>query len=525
MNKPKQIFLSAAMLAAGFAHAQPLAEGAKMVRYERFNAAKAALTGPATTDARAAYYLGLAQLGSEDTAAAIATFSRFPDDAANLSGLARIQFLRNNSAEGLRLSAAAADKGKKKDWEPLKFAGDAVNYGGGPVQKAIEYYKQALTRQDNDEIRLALGDAYRRTGPTGGGEAMNNYEAVTARSAGNSFAYSKIGNLWYAARRYDSALTNYSRAKETDVQNPLPYRDLANAYFNVGRYELAKQNVDRYYDLSDKTVEDKIQRMNILFLAKYYDSAIIAAQELIAANVNRPYIYRILGYSQYEKKDYPVALSSLQIFFQRQDAARVLPSDYKYYGLALMRSGAFDSGRTYLERAVAADSTPTKTTTLRDIAEGLADVKGDSVYRLRGTYYGRLVNADTAAAKVNDYYYWGYWNYFGKAYADAATAFRAMEAKSAANRPIALLWQGKVAAAGDPEAKSGSAVPFYTQWLAEPETEKYIKAPKDLMQAYQYMAYYAYQKGDKAQTKTYADKILAIEPTNKFATDLLKSGK
>src|SRR5690606_2370026 len=271
----------------------------------------------------------------EDTAGARATFSKYPEDPANMAGMARLAFLSGNAAEGQRLATAVADKAKRKDWQTLVYAADAINYGGGNVQDAIKYYEEAIKRGggDNIDLRIGLGDAYQKL-PGGGGKAMDNYEAAIAKDPKNSLGHSRIGALWYAARNYDAALKSYQQAKDADPANPLPYNDLANAYFYVGKYDLARQNIEQYLKLSDQSCDDKIRYANILYLGKDYAEAISKMTEVMGSCGERPYMYRVLGVSQYETKDYQNALQNMQTFFVKQtDEKKILPIDYKYMGL------------------------------------------------------------------------------------------------------------------------------------------------------------------------------------------------
>lgn len=498
------------------ATAQSVDEGAKMVRYERYETAKRILTPLAATDPRAAYYLGLAELGLENKAAAEAAFRRFPEEPTTMAGLARLAFMNGNRAEGERLVKAVADKAKKKDVEPLRFAADAWNYSGAGPTQAVELYNKVLERGDDNAVRVALGDAYSKING-GAGNAMSNYQKVVAADPKNSLAYSRMGAIWYQTRvRYDSALANYGRAKEADPENPLPYRDLANAYFYVGKYDLAKQNADRYYELSDKTTEDKIQKANLEFLTKNYDAAIGQMQELINTPARKPYMYRVIGYSQYEKANYEAAAASLRTFFATSEPAKILPSDYLYFGLAQLRMKQTDSAEASLNKALALDTARNKSETYRKIAEGMKEAKD---YARSAEWYGRLVNDPAAQSTATDHFWYGVMYYYGKNYDRAAQVFAQMEQKYP-EIALATYWRGRVGAAQDQEGKTGAAVEHYTKWLASPNTETYTKKDPDLMQAYQYLALYYYNKNDKAKTDQYLGLITAIEPGNSMVKQI-----
>src|SRR5689334_13537483 len=153
----KQPIVIIAAMALGFsAQAQSLDEGIKLVKYERYESARKVLAPMAGGNAAANYYLGLADLGLEDVTAAKADFAKFPQDPANMAGMARVAYTEKNVAEGNRIAKEVAGKAKKKDWEPLKYAADAITYtDGGDFQQAIAWYKDALTKNDNADLHIS----------------------------------------------------------------------------------------------------------------------------------------------------------------------------------------------------------------------------------------------------------------------------------------------------------------------------------------------------------------------------------
>ncbi len=516
------IVIVAAMSLSMQVAAQSLEEGVKMYQYERYETAKKVLTPLAATNPLANYYLGLSELGLENTATAQTIFSKYAENAANLAGLARVAFATGNVPEGQRIAKLVADQAKKKEWEPLKYAADAVTYSSGSnKQTAIDWYKQALTKTDNVSLRLALGDAYRQV-MGGGGEAMNNYERVTTKEPNNSLAFSKIGSLWYDAKNYKLALENYNKAKLADSLNPLPYRDLANAYFWTGKYELAKKNIEHYLELSDKTTDDQIQYANILYMSKDYKGAIDKVTTLMQSGVSKPGFYGILAYSQLETKDSTNALINVRKYFASQKAEKIFPSDYINYGKIFLLNNNADSADIYFNKAVAVDTSKDKAERYREIADGFKNTKTTEGYAKAGEWYGKIIN-ENPEAKALDYFYTGFYNYYSKNYTNASKAFEQMEAKFP-EQPSATYWRARVESAQDEDAKKGTAAPFYEKWLNN-TVAGYEKKNADLMYAYQYLALYYFNKGDKTNTATYLAKIESIEPSNAFLKQMKELNK
>lgn len=514
---------AAAAIALAFnVNAQSVQDGEKMINYGRFESAKKALAPLAGKDAQANYYMGIAELELGNVNEARSIFAKYPDDFYNQAGMARVLFHEGKKDEAAKILTGIIDKAKKKDWEKYKVAADAITYStGGNANDAIAWYKKAIEIKEGGDANtlIGLGDAYLKV-QGGGGEAMSSFEKAVEKGTNNSLAYSKIGSLWYAAHNYDAALKSYGQAKDTDPSNPLPYKDLADAYQRAGKYENALTNIQKFLELSDKSIDDQITYANLLFLSQKYAEAQTKIQELMAKGVTKPYLYRLIGYSAYETKDYSKALENMRLFFAKQPQDKYIAEDYLYYGkimgaLAVKDTANAkmynDSADVYFNKAVTLDNSTDKSETYRKIAEGFNEAKS---YEKAGQWYGKIV-AENPNAPALDYFNWGLYSYYGKNYNEATKAFAAMKAKYP-EEAVVPYWQGRVAAALDTEAKTGAAVPFYKEWLALPKEHKQA----DLMNAYQYLAYYYYNSNNEQEATEWINKILSVEPTNDFANQV-----
>ncbi len=508
----KTIVIFIALLCSANVWAQSVDDGIKMYKYEKYQSAEKILTPLAAANPMANYYLGLCQLADGKINDAKSTFGKFPDDVANMSGMARVAFAENNATQAMQILQTVVSKARKKEWEPFKYAADAINYSdNGNYQQAIDWYKSALTKTDNADVHIGLGDAYQKM-PGGGGEAMNNYEDVTAKDPKNSLVFSRIGALWYAAHAWNDALTNYNKAKEADASNPIPNRDLANVYFRVGKYEDALKNIKMYMDLSDNSCDDKIQYATILFLAKHYPEAITAANEVIAkCSPVKPAIYGILGFSQKETNDTINALKNASRYIQNQNPKKITSDDYLDFAWIFMQARQADSANFYFNKALQSDSAKDKSDIYRQIAEGF---KTNKDYPKSAFWYNRIIT-DNPNASASDYAWTTIMYYYAKDYPNAAKNAEMWESKYP-DPPSGTYWRGRVAAAVDNEAKEGTAIPFFDKWLGivGPNHDK----KNDLKTAYDYELLYYFNKDNKDKMKELEDKIIAIDPND----DLLK---
>ncbi len=510
MNIKKFFVVMSAVALSLNASAQSWEEGAKMYNYQRYSTAKNMLAPMAEKDPMANYYLGLAELELGNVDAAKALFSKYPENNANISGLIRVAFLKGDAAGAMQMAKNLADKTKRKQWEPLKYAADAVTYGvakgkGGDIQQAINWYKDALAVNDNAELLVAMGDANLLVS-TNSGVAVTSYEKAVEKDPKNSLAHSRMGKTWYEAKNYKLALESYEKAKQSDPSNPLPYCALADAYSYVGNYDSSKQNLEKCLELSDKSVDDVIKYAGVLFLNKEYAPAAQKVEELLRQGNSKAGLYGILGASQYELGDSAnkYGLENYRKYITNQDPSKVTSGDYRTLAKMLLKNDMGTEANTYLEKAIAKDASTNKADAYRQNAEAMREARE---WVLAASWYKKLADEYPEDAKAIDYFYWGVCNYYGHEYAGARMAFEQMETKFP-DQPSATYWRGRTEAAIDSNAKEGLAVPHYTKWL-QLNTEK--KTP-DLKQAYQYMIIYYYNTEDKANMSKYMEEMRKIDP-------------
>lgn len=525
MYNLRKAMITMAFIAFGIhagAQEQSLAGGIKMYNYERYKTAQGILTPLADKDPMANYYLGLSYLESGNISQASATFAKYPNDYANISGTARVAFMSNDPAKGMSIAKDLASKAKKKEWLPEKYAADAITYTeGGDYTQAAAWYKDALTKNDNAETHIGLGDAMRKI-PGGGGEAMSNYESVTEKDKNNSLAFTRIGDLWYEARNYQSALDNYAKAKDADASNPLPYKSLANAYSRSGKYKLALQNLQTYLEHSDNSDADQMEYVRALYQAQSYCDAAKLAEKMLGGakeQARKTELYGILGFSQADCGDSVQALKNLRAYFQMQDPKKITPGAYIQLGNLYMKLGQLDSAGYFFQKGIAGDTSRNKTDLYRKIAE---EYKSKKDYCKSAEWYSNLTKANPETQPA-DYAWRVIMYYYCKDYTNGMTAANEFTAKYEATQPSAYYWQGRTAAAIDSEATTGGAVPYFTKWI-EKVGPNYDKK-NELKGAYEYLLYYYYNKKDKDNEKIYKDKLLAIDPENRSVKDIEEQEK
>ncbi|HTO15317.1 MAG TPA: hypothetical protein VLZ83_06085 [Edaphocola sp.] len=519
-------------------NAQSLEQGKKFLSYEKYKSAETALKSIITNNPEANYNYGLSLLGQNKISEAKAVFSTFPDDYMNQSGLARVLYAQGKGTEALAMLEDIVKNAKKRDWQKLKIAADAITYSeqATHIDEAISWYETAKDKSKNDpEVLLGLADGLlkKNTGEANG-QAVNTLDDLIAKGEYVSLAYARQGDLWMRAKNYKEALNNYNKAKNADAANPLPYGDLANAYYRNGSYELAKENIVEYLKYSDKSTNDQLKYGNILYLTKDYAKAQKVFSDLINSGEGKktPSLYRGLAFAQYQTKDYTEALENLNTYKNSLKANEQLKyDDYLYFGLINSGIAKVDTtnAKNYNLEAeqnftkalsMETDGLVNKEEVYQQIIEGYKEAKE---WGKVSEWYGKLVKAYPNSS-ASDYFNAGYYAYFDKNYKTAEEDFIIFNEKFP-EQHIGYFWLGRTYAAQDPEAKTGKAERTLLEWLNYSETENDPKKSEDLIFANQYLALYYYTKGEKQSSIKYANKLLEIEPDNSAALTILKNLK
>ncbi len=516
MKRLLMVTVAVALAFLAVAQQQPTLEnGIKMYNYENYQSAQKILMPLSVKDPIANYYLGLSFLKSGNPTKANYYFQKYPDDIANISGTARVAFATKDAAKGMEIAKDLAGKAKKKEYLPLVYAAEALTYSDGTdLQQAIQWYKDALAKGPDDvEAHLGMGDTYRKIGG-GGGEAMNNYEYITDKNPGNSLVLSRIGDLWYDARNYASAVEFYEKAKNADNTNPLPYRSLALAHQRTGAYNKALDNIKKYLSLSDNTISDRVNYAEVLYLSNNYCDAAKEAGDLI--NQQPPAdkkleLLGILGFSQANCGDSVEALKNLRLYFSGQKPKSITPTAYIEYGKLWLKLDNIDSAGYYYTLGINADTAKNKTDVYRQIAEAYRTKKE---YCNAGEWYNNLIKSSPETQAL-DHFWCVVMYYYCKDWSKALTAAERFEGKFS-DQPSSTYWHARVLSAVDSEATSGNAGPFYSKWLEKvgADTGVVVRKEKkaDIVKAYQYLLLYNYNAKEKENMKLYMDKLRGIAP-------------
>jgi len=554
MNKFK--FLSVAVFASVSAlQAQNIDEVKKQIDAEQFQKAKTSLKSIIKADpseGKAYFLLGSIYLNQSVIDSAKITFNEGlkAKDAAHFNniGLGQIDLENNDAAAAKAKFELAKSQARKKDFDEYIYIAKAYMNNSHPDYKAA-LATLALAKEKNPtepQILLALGDAF--YGDKNQNEAFTSYRS--AFQADNTLIRAKmqLGVLLKGAKAYQEAVAAYNEVIALSPNYGPVYRELAQTYYywglNVpGRYDqYIKQALtyyEKYMSLTDYSLASRMRHADFLILAKDYKALEIEANKMKELDNVNPRIFRYLGYAAYENGNNDAAISSLQDFVNNP-SNKVIAMDYLYLGQAKIKKGTNAEG-TAVDPALYADGIASIKKAV-ELEPAVADGLGD----LGKKYYEKKMFKEAAAILelatsykesrtfLIDNFYLGNAIYFSNA------------GKAAAERDMAALKKADAAYANVLEASPDTVdaylsrartnslleddqamIKYYQEYIdhvTAKGTEELAKpaVKTKLVEAYNTMGA-GYANFDKAKAIESFNKTLAIDPTNKYSLQSLKT--
>ena len=260
----------------------------------------------------------------------------------------------------------------------------------------------------------------------------------------------------------------------------------------------------------------KIRYASFLFVTKDYKEALKEIEAIYAIDTTRNLLNRLGAYASFELKEYDKGLSFMRTYMARQPEAKVLASDFAYYGKLLAATGQDSLAIEQLQLALKKDTTDAEL--LSELASTYAKTKDFN--NCVATYQKKI---ELKKATTNDYYRMGQAYYQMQDFGKADTAFmRVTEIQP--KLIVGYLWRARANSSLDPDSKEGLAKPFYDQVVQVGEEDS-TKFSKELLEAYKYLGFYYYISKDYENSRVNWEKVKGIEPTNTQALDALKDLK
>lgn len=510
--------MCAAFMVAGATQAQTIQDGRKFLEIEQYSNAGRVFKSLAAQNPTAEnlYYLGDYYLKTQKPDSALAYFeqgvAKDPKYALNYVGKGTVMIARKEKAAAQPLFDQARTLSKGKSADVLYRIGEAytIYETNDPALAVQSLMAAAQIDKKNADIQMMMGDAYLIQNE--GSKAADCYDKAIFVNPNLAKPYIRVGKLYIRARNYTEALKKYKEGLDKDTTYWPGYRQMGELYFMAGQKEKALYNYRKYISHSDDNPETQYQYANFLLTNENYKEGLDVLTKL-KGRVDNPLIYRGFGYAYYQMNQYAESVTNMETMFAKVQPDLIRPSDYSYYGNALIKGGKDTAkGIANLQKAIKLD-TSSKSTTRAELAEFLFRAKK---YKEATAQYDTVANKNPKP-NPTEFFNLGKAAYFAKDYVKADTAFGSV-IKLVPTYANGYLWRGRTAAKLDPETTKSLAAPHYEKFIAEAEKDK-DKYKKDLVEAYSYFGYHAHVQKHYAKSDEYWNKVLSLEPTNKRASD------
>lgn len=506
------------------------------------------------------YYLGEIALKEGNTAEAKANYEKglAANPAASYCSIGLNKLNYKSDPKEMEKAMKDVQKENKKNVPVLLEIAKAY-YENGMIDQGEKMVSEARKANKSPLIYIFEGDMLAKANKIG--DAATQYDQAVNLDSNCILAYIK-GAKVYETINPTTASDMLKKALEIDPDYAIANKYLAELSYHTGFYPQAIDSYKAYFKGGDYTIEDLIRYAGALYFTNDYAGAKEAIKEGFSKDANNRVLYRLLMYSNNDTKDYDAGLEAAEKFFalplqNGNDTTKYLVQDYTTYANLLKETGNMDKAIEEYEKAIKLD--PEKVAIYKDIASTLLK---ENKYMAAGDIYQKYI--DILGDKVENTDYMQMGSYYYRGGSELARSLTALK-KAQANGDITLAdsiattdeklheyvakadksfeklvemmpesylgyyWRANVNSLLDQDLSKGLANPYYTKMI-----EIITNAPnatdnqKQLIEAYRYFAiYYLYQfdahkkAEDKANAKTYAEKVLELSPEDPTAKQVI----
>jgi tetratricopeptide (TPR) repeat protein len=461
----------------------------------------------------------------------------------NYVGLGKVLLYKGNMNDAKAQFFKAGSVAQNKNAEVMRETAEAwlIMDTKNPDEALTQINNAIKLDPKNSENYILLGDAQLEKNPTDGSVPIKSYQQATTLNPKSAKGILREGKLYQRGRNYQLALDKYNAALAIEPNFGPAYREIAELYFLAGKNSKSIENWKKYLELNNSAFAH-YRFMSALYKNKSYTESVQEFETVKKTNFQNPYLYRIAGMSYYEMGDkvdkdaYTKGLSALSDFFIKAGTNfKYLPTDYKYKGLLMMKTGKDSLGILELEKAAAMDTSLTG-----DMYSEIANAayKGKK-YDKAAVAYEKKIARSASSMNNNDWFNLGRAYYFpAVAKINEANALKDAKQKAAKeaeakpllvkadsafsnlvrknpNWAVAYQWRGRVNSLVDPKCESDVTKNMYEKTLSTLKPEEVSGASKSVaVESYEYLGYYYVTKKDKVKSDEMWNKVKELDPEN-----------
>ena len=490
----------------------------------------------ASTDkAEANYYLGQIALSQGDNAAAksyfdkgIAANSANPFNYVGLGAVA----LKNGDAKGAQEQFKQATSLGKKNAVMLTDVARAY-YNANPTayQKEIDKYLTDAKKADKTcpAIYILEGDMM---APNNIGDAVGYYEMAWNYDKTNQFpeAYVKYAQVYFSVNP-QFAIQRLQELIQKNPNSALAQRELAEKYYDNNQLTLAAREYGKYIQNPNHFQKDEQRYVGLLFFAKEYEPSLKLANDILTKDPGNHYMERMVFLNKAALENWSDAATAAKTFFSNRNAKEFTATDYTTYGDVLFHTGDTVAAVQNYEKAVALN--PDKADNVKSLSEAYASAK---LYDKSAESYEKYLGM--IEPTTNDKFT------LGRRYSNAAAMAEDENTKiQYADKAIRYLDEVLKVVPDNFTVANQKAITLYNrnnQEMSQEIVDAFLAAiaildkdreankeshKTDYVRAYNLIANYYLQEGDKETAKQYLNLFLEVDPDNQPLRDYVEKMK
>jgi tetratricopeptide (TPR) repeat protein len=523
----KKTFLLVSSLCSSVAlMAQTVPDAIQLIYHERYQSAKTALHKVLQADpgnAEAWYHLSQAYLPLKEVQPLADSLQRastaVKENAWYKTAYGQLLLALHKIDSARWYFNQAIGEGRKKDPAILLAVANAwVNEKNGDPNTALQVLDMAAKKDAGaPAFHVLRGNAYRKL--ANGTEAYRAYQAALNEDSKNAAALYQMGRIFVAQKNAETYLEYFNKAITADpLYAPAWYELYYDAYFKDAAKAL--EYFRHYLQLSDYNASNEYQHIDLVYLNKKYDTAIIMAQKTLASLPadSIPRLYKLLAYSHLGLKDTAQALHAMTTYFAQEDDSNFVVKDYEVmadlYGAT---AGKEDSALVFYQTAV---TKITDSAALFNYYKKLSELYKDKKDNVnQAIWLGKYYTNNGKATNI-DLFNWGIAHFKAEQYEQADSVFGKYIEKYP-DQSFGYYWRARANSLKDSAMEKGLAIPHYNALvdvLVKDSASATGTTKKWLVEAYGYIAAYeTNQEKDYADAIEHLQKILVIDPANKDA--------
>lgn len=466
------------------------------------------------------YHLGYAQLKNNQFDAAAKSFDAGikldPKEAINYAGKGHLSMLKNRPADAKVNLDKALDMSKSKRVPELKAVAEAYLTNAKFAGDAVALLLKAKSVRNDAEIEILLGEAYLLQNQAG--SAVSAYEHAASMEPKNGKPLYRIG-LIYARPNPAESQRYFEKAVAADPEFTYAYDELIDIYYQQKQVDKAIAAAEQFQKLSSDPEKNK-EKIGLIYVMKGdYAKANTIFKEIITKKEVRPVIWRFYIKSLQATKVSADSVESVRVsneFLSRVKPEDILLGDRINLGKLYIALHQDSLGNIQLEKAIQLDPKSSEA----------AEVQAENLYRNRkykeaAKAYKRLVSIKDRPSP-NDYLNMARAYTRTEQYLQADTVYAKLVEQYPTNLAVAVE-AARVKANIDSTQELGLAKPLYDKILELASTAP-DKNKGFIIESYKYLgSYYAINESNLAKGKEYFEKVLALDPTDQQAKDVLKA--